>query len=40
MKKIIDKDSLLELLKNRKENEILDLKNCIFKDMELTGLDL
>ena len=32
MKKIIEKEQLLDILKNRNENERLDLKNCAFKD--------
>ena len=40
MKKLIEKEQLLDILKNRNENERLDLKNCAFKDMDLTGLDL
>lgn len=40
MKKIIEKEQLLDMLKNRNKNERLDLRNCIFKDIDLSELDL
>lgn len=40
MKKYIEKDTLLNLLKDRKSNEKLDLRHCIFKNMDLTGINL
>lgn len=40
MKKYMQKDTLLNLLENRKQNEKLDLRHCIFKNMDLTGINL
>lgn len=40
MKKYMQKDTLLNLLENRKQNEKLDLRHCTFENMDLTDINL